>query len=296
MAVSDKSLSLAEMPLINGRFDFFPDTTSITTAVAIGVTHACVALGTTGAATISRQAFTQGQTAVPGEPVYYLRWNNTTAATALAPEFHSKIEDVRTFQGKKVCVQGYYRSTASSVTVGIQQNFGAGGSPNADVNTSAIGQTGVLGSTVDSAGTAQWRPFSVWVNIPVIGALVIGSTANTAYLAIRYLLPLNEIYVFELADTMIHIGGERIPGEARRPIYQEQDLLDRYYVNCTAYAPVSTQSSNWVPFRRRMAAVPAMTGGTGSTLGTATVDGFPIISTGAAGAITAIVADARIPT
>lgn len=296
MAVSDKSLSLAEMPLLNGRFDFWPDTTSVTAANIIGVVHALVALGTSGAATVNQQTFTMGQTAVPGEPVFYLRWNHTTAATAGTPEFHSKIEDVRTFQGQKVCVQGYYRSTAPSVNVGFAQNYGTGGSPTATVNTSAIGQTGILPSTVDSAGTAQWRPFSVWINVPLLGASTIGTTVGTSYVAIRYLLPLNVLFVFELADCMIHVGGERIPGERRRPIYEEQNLLDRYYVNQTAYAPVSTQSSNFVAFRRRMIRVPSMSGGTGSTLGTATVDGFPIVSASAAVGITGIIADARIAT
>lgn len=295
MGYAEKSLSIAEMPLVNGRFDIWTDTTSITAANLIALNHACVSLGTTGAATINRQTFTMGQTGVPGEPIYFLRWNNTTAATALTPEFHSKIEDVRTFQGQKVCIQGYYRSNAASVTVGFAQNFGTGGSPTATVNTSAIGQTGVLPTTVDSNGTAQWRPFSVWINVPLLGAATIGSTANTSYVAIRFLWPY-AIFQVDLADLMIHVGGERIPGERRRPIYEEERLCARYHQSVTAYAPVSTQSSNWVPFMTKMRGVPTMSGGTGSTLGTATVDGFPIISTGAAAAIVAILADARIAT
>lgn len=288
-------LNLAQMPLINGRFDIWTDTTSITAANLIAINHACVALGTTGAATINRQTFTMGQTAVPGEPIYFLRWNNTTAATALVPEFHTKIEDVRTFQGKKVCVQGYYRSNAATFTIGLQQCFGTGGSPTASVNTSAIGQTGVLGSTVDSNGTAQWLPFSVWINVPLLGAATIGSTANTSYIAIRYLWPY-AIFQVDLADIMISAGGERIPSEIRRPVFEEEKLCQRYHSSLTAYAPVSTQSANWVSFPCKMTKAPTMTGGTGSTLGNATVDGFSIISSGAAGAITAILADARIAT
>lgn len=285
-----KAMSLTEMPLLNGRFDDFRDTTSITTANIIGVVHALVDLGTTGAGTFSRQTFTMGQTAVPGEPINFLRLNWTTAPTAGAPECHSKIADVRTFQGRKVCIQGYSRNN-QAFTVGVQQNFGAGGSPTADVNTTA----GTVPATTDSNGTVQWRPFSVFVTIPLLGAATIGSTANTSYLAIRYLPTLNVLSQIDLADIRIHVGGERIPSDYARPVYEEARILDQYYGTLTAYAPVSTQSSNWVPFATKMAAVPTMSGGTGSTLGTATVDGFPIISTGAAAAITAIVADARIP-
>lgn len=289
----DRSMSLAEMPLLNGNFDHFRDTSTITSANFIGVMHSLVALGTSGAATVSSQAFTTGQTAVPGEPTNFLRWNHTTAATAGTPELLSKIEDVRTFAGKKVMVQGYYRAN-QAFDIKLKQDFGAGGSPSADVTVAADGNSSTLPITTDSAGVVQWRPFSMVYTLPTLAGKTIGSTANTSYLGIRYLWPLNVLFQVDLADIRIHAGGERIPVERRRPVHEEGSLLDRYYVSTTAFAPVSTQSSNWVPFRRVMTKVPTMAGGTGSTLGTATVDGFPIISSGAAAAITAITADARI--
>lgn len=288
-----RSLSLAEAPLVNGRFDIWTDTTSVTSASFIGITHRVVALGTSGAATVSQQAFTTGQTAVPGEPVYFLRWAQTTAATAGTPEMSSKIEDVRTFAGQNVCLQGYYRAN-TSFDVKLKQDFGAGGSPSSDVITVADGPVSTLPTTVDSNGTAQWRPFSLFYTLPSLSGKTIGSTANSSYLGIRYLWPLSTTFQVDLADIILHKGGERIPVDFRRPITEEARLCERYYVSTTAFAPVSTQSSNWVPFREKMAAVPTMAGGTGSTLGTATVDGFPIVSSGAAAAITAITADARI--
>jgi hypothetical protein len=289
----DRSMSLAEMPLLNGAFDHFPDTTSITAAAAIGIVHSLVSLGTNGAATVSRQAFTTGQTAVPGDPTYFLRWNQTTLADAGQPEFLSKIEDVRTFAGKKVCVQGFYRAN-QAFDMKLKQDFGSGGSPSSDVSTSADGNTNTLPVTTDASGVAQWKPFSMWFTLPSMYGKTIGSTDGTHYLGVRLLFPLNVLFQVDLADIRVHVGGERIPVNRRRPVYEEANLLERYYVSLTAWAPVSTQSANWVPFRRKMAAAPSTSGGTGSTISGATADGFKIISAGAAAAITAIVADARI--
>jgi hypothetical protein len=289
----DRSLSLAEMPLLNGRFDHCPDNTSITSADFIGIVHSLVSLGTNGAGTISRQSFTTGQTAVPGNPTYFLRWAETTAPDAGTPEFLSKIEDVRTFAGKKVCVQGFYRSN-TPFDMKFKQDFGAGGSPSADVLTSASGPTNTLPTTVDSAGTAQWKPFTMWFDVPTLYGKTIGSTANSSYVGVSIRPPIGSTFQIDITDLAVHVGGERIPVDRRRPVYEEENLLERYYASLTAYAPVSTQSANWVPFRRKMASAPTMSGGTGSTVNGSTVDGFKIISSGAAAAITAIVAAARI--
>lgn len=294
MTLVNKAMSIAEMPLINGNFDLWPDNTSLTAAGKIGGNHSVVSLGTSGAATISQQTFTTGQTAVPGDPIFFLRWNQTTAATAGTPEYRMKIEDVRTFAGKKICIQGFYRSN-TAFDIKAHQDFGAGGSPTADVITAPDGGITTLPITsLDSTGAAQWNPFTVYITLPSLASLTIGTTAGTHYLGISFRWPLSTTFQVDLADIRVHAGGERIPVQYKRPVYDEQRLLERYIVSTTAWAPVSTQSSNWVPFRTKMAIVPTMTGGTGSTLGTATVDGFPIISAGAAAAITAIVATALI--
>ncbi len=291
----DRSLSLAEMPLLNGRYDHMPDDAdqSITSAAIMGIVSSLVALGTSGAATVSRQSFTLGQTAVPGEPTYFMRWNHTTAATAGTPEWLHKIEDVRTFAGKKVCVQGYYRSN-TAFDVKLKQDFGSGGSPSADVTTAASGPNSTLPSTVDANGTAQWKPFSLWFNLPSLSGKTIGSTAATSYLGVRFLWPLNVLFQVDWTDLCVHVGGERIPVDRRRPVYEEEKLLGRYWQTFAAYAPVSTQSANGFTFPLgRMRAAPTVTG-TGATHANITADGESIISSGAAAQVTGITADARI--
>jgi hypothetical protein len=295
--------SLADNPLLNGRFDLFPDTTSITAAGKIGVTWVCEALGTNGAATINRQSFTLGQSVwqnvanatlgVEGEPIYFLRWNHTTAATAGTPALANRMEDVRTFAGQKVCLQGFYRC-GQAVTPRMRQNFGSGGSPTTAVDIDAVGASGVvqMPATLDAAGTAQWRPFAVFFNLPSMSGLTIGSTANTSYLAARFVFPLNVTFAFDLACVRLIPAGQRNPVTRWRPGSEEAEYLKRYYDTYAIWAPVSTQSAAWLPHRRAMRAAPTITS-TGATTSVVDADGYAVISAGAAAAVT-VISDARL--
>jgi hypothetical protein len=286
--------ALAENPLVNGSYEFTDAAgASITAAGNFGVVGSLVSLGTSGAGTISQQALAFGQVAVPGDVRNHFRWAQTTAHTAGTPKFAHKIEDVRTFAGKKVTLQGYYRSNVA-MPIKMRQDFGAGGSPSADVLTSANAPINSIPSTVDSDGTAQWRPFAMSFTLPSMVGKTIGTTVGTSYLAVD-LMP-DQLVTFQFDMTMLRLtpAGEANPVVRRRPFAEEQTLCERYFVSLTAFAPVSTQSANWVPFRRNMRIVPTMSGGTGSTLANPTVDGFSIISAAAAAAITGILATAAI--
>ena len=89
---------------INGDFDVWQRGTSFT---ATGYTadrwQGNEQVGTGGAATFSRQAFTIGQTDVPDEPKYYFRHDQTTGATN-RPYTNQRIESVRTFAGQQITV------------------------------------------------------------------------------------------------------------------------------------------------------------------------------------------------
>jgi hypothetical protein len=285
--------TLDEMPLLNGGFETCIDATSLTGAGNIGIMHKVIGLGTGGAATISQQAFTFGAGQMgaqvgdpPGDLRNFLRWAQTTLATT-APELQSRIEDVRTFAGRKVQVQGYYRSN-QPIQIGLRQSFGTGGSPSPDVDTAL--QT--LPATTDSAGVVQWRPFQRFFDLPTMAGATLGSTANTSFIAIRFLGPLSTVFQYDLADLRISVGGERIATHRKRPVSYEVELLTRYYDVFALSAPVSTQSPNGCLFTRQMRVTPTVTA-SGATIGNITVDSFDIVSTGSAGTKT-VTADARL--
>ena len=66
-----------------------------------------------GAATMSQQSFTVGQTDVPGEPQFYYRHNQTTQATDFMPNIQHRVEGVRSLAGQKVTLSVYAKASKS---------------------------------------------------------------------------------------------------------------------------------------------------------------------------------------
>lgn len=272
-----------ESPLLNGYFDHVPDDAdaSVTTAVGIGVTWEVNALGTNGAATVSRQAFTFGQTSVPENPEYFLRWAQTTAGDT-NPVLLNKVEDVRTFADEFVTVHGFYRSNVA-VDLRIRQDFGSGGSPSADVTVG----TQTLPNTVDANGTAQWKPFSVTMKMPSVNGKTLGSTANTSYVGVEFRGPTGTTFQYDIGNVRMTRGTSRDTSK-RRPKQVEKQLLDRFYWA----ASVQAQNAAFhVGFPVQMRAAPTMAASAG-TVDTSTVDGFSL--THNAEAAVSVTADARM--
>jgi hypothetical protein len=147
--------------VINGGFDFWQRGTTVTTPTTLGYTAdrwRVAYNGTIGTFTVSAQAFTAGQTAVPGNPTRFLRWDHTVAGSAsTGRSLQTCIEDVRTFAGKTATVTFYAKAdTARSVSVGFSQNFGVGGS----ATPLSIAQTVSL--------TTAWAKFTCTFTIPSI--------------------------------------------------------------------------------------------------------------------------------
>ncbi len=278
---------LVEQPNINGLFDVWSAGTSFATAVGTAIGWIATTLGTAGAATISQQAFSTrlSQTAVPGFPTYFHRWNQTTLAST-SPTLQSRIEDVSTFAGQRVTLEFYAVANQVIPTVQLRQFFGTGGSPSADVVVSASPLVNSV--AVSTAFTRYAIPFDV----PAIAAKVLGSTAVTSYLAIEFLLPTATIFQFDLASVRLSAGDLPMPIGRRRPLWREKEYCKRYYDTYATWAPVSTQSANFTLHRVEMMKAPTITS-TGATSSVVTADGYALVSTGVAAAVT-VIADARL--
>jgi hypothetical protein len=124
-----------------------------------------------GTATVSRQAFTLGQTDVPANPAYFLRFAQTVSSTAGVSTLAHKLEDVARFSGQALTVSFYAKAGATlPATVRIVQRFGSGGSPDVVVATGAI-----------SVGTS-WQRFSLTGTCPSVAGLTIGAGSHLALL------------------------------------------------------------------------------------------------------------------
>lgn len=157
--------------------------------------------GTIGTFAVSREAFTVGQTDVPGEPQYYMRWNHTSAGSAQTiKRIRHKISGVRSFAGQTIQVTFYAKfASAAAVTVGATQYFGSGGGPSADVSVTAKSRT----------LTTTFSRYTVTLAIPSISGKTIGTSGDALF--INFNLPLNATCDFHLANVAVYKGTAEIP-------------------------------------------------------------------------------------
>lgn len=191
--------------IINGAFDFWQRATSFSTPATATYTSdrwRHTFNGTSGTFTISRQAFTLGQTDVPNEPTYFLRWAQTVAGSGnTIIQLTQRIESVRSLAGKNVTVTFWAKAdTSRSVSVLLTQNFGTGGSPSSTVNTST---TAVNLTTV-------WQKFIASFAIPSISGKTLGTNGDDC-LELRLQLPVNTTMTMDFAQVMVNEGAAAAP-------------------------------------------------------------------------------------
>ena len=216
--------------IINGNFDFWQRGTSFTGNEYGADRWIHGRVGTTHTAT--RQAFTLGQTAVPGEPTYFCRTVVITSSGAgNFSVLAERIEDVRTFAGQQVTISFWAKvDTTKNIAVELFQQFGTGGSPSADVTA--------IGTTKVSIGTS-WQKVTVTATVPSISGKTLGTDGNHC-LGLQIWFEAGSDYnartdslgqqsgTFEIAQVQIEPGPVATPFE-RRPIGTELALCQRYY-------------------------------------------------------------------
>ena len=226
--------------IINGNFDIWQRGTSFTGSVYGADRWIHGRFGTTHTAT--QQPFTVGQTAVPNEPTYFCRTVvSTVAGASNFSTLVQKIEDVRTFAGQQITVSFWAKADATkSISVELNQYFGTGGSPSAEVNA--------IGTTKVSIGTT-FQKVTVTATVPSISGKTIGTNNdNSFYLQIWF--DAGSTYnartdtlgqqsgTFEIAQVQIERGPVATPFE-RRPIGTELALCQRYFLSATTGATLN---------------------------------------------------------
>jgi hypothetical protein len=216
--------------IINGNFDIWQRGTSFSTQGYTSDRWQLFITGTT--CTLSRQAFTLGQTEVPLEPTYFNRAAVTSSAGASNLCLVSqRIEDVRTLAGQDATVSFYAKADAAKpIALELTHFFGSGGSPSATVAT--------IGSQKFNL-TTSWQKFTATISIPSISGKTLGSD-NNSRLQINLWLDagsgLNantdslgqQSGTFDIAQVQVEQGSVATPFEAR-PIGVERSLCERYY-------------------------------------------------------------------
>jgi hypothetical protein len=170
--------------------------------------------------TVSRQAFTLGQTNVPGNPKYFLRGDLTIAASTTQPYLYHKIESVRTNADGSITVTAYMKAGASiNVDIDYVQNFGTAGSPSPSPDVVIASQSQAL--------TTSWVKVTKTFTVASISGKTIG-IGEDDHLQLRIKYPLASTNVVDISSLKQEEGS--VSTELGRVDYAQQlHQSQRYY-------------------------------------------------------------------
>jgi len=232
--------------IINGNFDIWQRGTSQTSS-DYGSADRWRMINNGSTKTASQQAFTLGQTDVPGNPKYYLR--HVVSSVAGAANYcvaQPRIEGVQTLAGQTATVSFWAKADANkNIATEISQRFGTGGSPSAGVDG--------IGVTIYSL-TTSWQKFTTTVSIPSISGKTIGSNGSDR-LDVLFWFDAGSDFnsrtnslgqqsgTFDIAQVQLEEGTVATPFE-HRPYGAELALCQRYYQTSTAYCYIAAKSGS----------------------------------------------------
>jgi hypothetical protein len=241
--------------VINGAFDFWQRGTSFTADGAFTADRWVMALsGAT--ATTSRQSFTAGQTDVPENPSYFLRFAVSTGDNAARIE--QRLENVTLSSGNTYTLSFWAKGTnpgGGVIEVVGRQEFGTGGSAGAIVSAGNITLTG------------SWQRFTKTFTYASVAGKTITSSNQFWGFDIRQ--PGSDTstaaWTLDLANVQLEAGAVATPFRRNAPSIQaELAACQRYY-----YAPstntagaafvVPTGTVNTISFPVQMRTNPTMT-------------------------------------
>ncbi|MCI0998966.1 hypothetical protein HWD97_02605 [Ochrobactrum sp. C6C9] len=205
--------------IINGGFDIQQRQGPFTSS-GYTLDRWYLGLSVSGASSsIVRIVHDTGQTDIPGNPTFYLRWIRTVAGSSEI-SLQQKVENVRTLQGQKATLTFYIKGSAPTViTPKFEQNFGTDNSPSPSVWT-----------TLPSVNvTTSWQKVTRVFDLPSITGKSIGSS-NYLNLFFGWLhtSPNASIDISRVSLVKGDATAEVDPFSPRH-IQQELALCQRYY-------------------------------------------------------------------
>ena len=204
--------------IINGGFDVWQRGT--TGSVSGGPAYASadrwrMYVNTSTTMTLSRQTFTAGQTEVPGNPSYYARfdWLGTGASQFFGLE--QFIEGCHHGSGDYLTVSFYARSQlGDDMYLGVNQNFGTGGSAQQNITNSLIELE------------TYWKKFVYVLSVPSISGKTINKSDDS--LSITFYRNGTQNSYLELSNVQVEVGKNATEFE-HRSYGEELALCERYY-------------------------------------------------------------------
>lgn len=202
-------------------------------------------LGTGGAASFSRSAFTT-QTEIPGNPSMMGTWNQTIAASTESSLRFLVDASINDLANQWITVS-FWASSAnpiSGIGLMLRQNFGTGGSPSSSVDSNR--------QTFDTS--AVWQKYTFNFLVPSIIGKTLGTLSNTAHYRLFWYFPSGSTFAFRVTEVKVERGLV-----ATRYVYEDEShRIHKYYqivpVNFRVNANASGQTwgtslNYWRPMR-----------------------------------------------
>ena len=173
------------------------------------------------ARSVTREQFAVGQTDVPGNPKYFLRHDQTAAATDGKASLQQFIEGVETLAGKTAYYSFFVRgSVADSLDIIFRQNFGSGGAPSAAV--AKFAKSNVVYGT-------DWAEIRGSIDLASIAGKTLGTDGNDN---LEFEVRLDSTGVHQVDFANMRLQSEPITTEfERRSLADELALCQRYFRN-----------------------------------------------------------------
>ncbi len=205
--------------IINGGFDIQQRQGPFTSS-GYTLDRWYLGLSVSGASSsVVRIVHDNGQTDVPGNPTYYLRWARTVAGSSEI-SLQQKIENVRTLQGQRATLTFYIKGSAPTViTPKFEQNFGTDNSPSPSVWT-----------TLASVNvTTSWQKVTRVFDLPSISGKSLGaSNYLNLFFGWLHTAPNASIDISRVSLVEGDATAEDDPFSPRH-IQQELALCQRYF-------------------------------------------------------------------
>jgi len=242
--------------IINGDFNINQRGFTSTTTSAVYTFDRWRTVYGGGTTTYSSQSFTLGSAPVAGyEARNFVRIVTASQSTTTDyAQYIQNIEDVRTFAGQTVTLSFWAKASTGTPSIAAEaaQNFGTGGSPSSQVNTT-FGKTAI---------TSSWARYSLTLAIPSISGKTLG-TNNDSFLGIAFWTSAGSAYdartsSLGIQNVTIDIWGVQVEaGSVATPFTTATGTLAGELAACQRYyeksfnietAPTTNSSVGWYSF------------------------------------------------
>ncbi len=151
---------------------------------------------------VLRGTFLPGDSSVPGNPVYYLLYDNTSTGSAVQTynRFNQSYKSVQTLNGQDVAVSIWVNQVsgvAGQFSITLTQNFGTGGSPSSDVTTAVL--------VVPTLVMGEWTQYEGTAFLPSIFGKTLGTNNNDS-LILSMNMPLNKVAQIGMSTIQLEPG------------------------------------------------------------------------------------------